>query len=529
MGIIDIFLLGNFQIPLNKIMFKIFLSTNLHEANEFLQSYLSKNIIIVILFFIAWSMIFVVRIPKINMNYTAHKDFVKLDSKLESKKDNKAQKISLYLFIICLTLFSFLYGRYWYGEKYPQKKFFIDKNSIFRFEQVFYYGIKEQNAFLAQYKQLSHELSNLKAENPNYMIKNESNVSKVVLIIGESTQRNYMGIYGYPLQTTPLLQNLQKSGNLVVFNDVVAPHAHTNEALQKVLTFSNYENRQIPWFKQQNIINIMRFAGYKSIWLSNQESFSIWGNAPEAISRHADITRFSQIRESIESYVEYDEILLYMLNQALKEHNKDKTFYILHLMGTHREYKHRFPEHFAKFSKKDLIDNKLNTFLYGDSNISLNDKQMDIKAAYINAIYYNDYIVSSIMQKFSNEDCIVIYLSDHGDEVYDFRDFAGHTESMPSRFMIEIPFMIYMSDIFKQKHKDIAQKIQNAQNLPFMTDDFIHAFLDIMGIETKDSITQRSIFSKNYNIKRQRMFANKDYDKELKQQNYGTIAPITLQ
>lgn len=103
-----------------------------------------------------------------------------------------------------------MYGRYWYGEKYPQKQFFTDRNSLFRFEQVFYYGIKEQNAFLKQYKELSHELNEFKTEKPGYMIRNESSVPKVVLIIGESTQRNYMGIYGYPLQTTPLLQELQK-------------------------------------------------------------------------------------------------------------------------------------------------------------------------------------------------------------------------------------------------------------------------------------------------------------------------------
>lgn len=528
-GIVDIFLLGNFQAPLNKFFFEIFLSTNLNEVNEFLQSYLRKNIIISLVLFTLWSMIFIVKIPKRFIDKLRFKS-TQPYSNMDSKKVNKAKTISLYLFIISLTLFAFLYGRYWNSEKYPQKQFFTDRNSLFRFEQVFYQGIKEQHEFLQQYNEVSHELSEFKIEKPDYMIRNESSVPKVVLIIGETMQRNYMGIYGYPLQTTPLLQELQKSGNLVVFSDVIAPHAHTNEALQKVLTFSNYENGQTPWFKQQNLINVMRFAGYKSIWLSNQEAFSVLGNAPEAISRHADITRFSGIRTSFEDdKMKYDGVLLPMLNEALREHNNtDKTFYILHLMGAHAKYVQRFPKDFTKFSEKDLIDRNLNTYSLTDSHVFLNLEQVDIRRAYINAVYYNDYIVSNIMKRFSDEDCIVIYLSDHGEEVYDTKEFFGHAETMGSRFMIEVPFMIYMSDTFKQKHKDMAQKIQNAQNLPFMTDDFIHAFLDLLDIETKDSITQRSIFHKDYNAKRQRIFSGKDYDKELKTQKLSVKVPEKL-
>ncbi|EAJ2878826.1 hypothetical protein A0X34_01955 [Campylobacter coli] len=41
----------------------------------------------------------------------------------------------------------------------------------------------------------------------------------------------------------------------------------------------------------------------------------------------------------------------------------------------------------------------------------------------MNAIYYNDFVVSKIFNYFKNEEPIVFYLSDHGDEVCDFRDF----------------------------------------------------------------------------------------------------------
>ena len=520
---VEIFLLGNFQTLFNKIMFQVFLSTNSHEAGEFLQTYMSKNIIIALVFFTLFSMTFFIKIPK-SISYKL---------KILQKGLHINAKAALYLFALCLMIFAFLFGRYWYGDKPPRKNFFIEKNLLFRWEQVLYYGIKEQRDFLKQYFDLSNKLQEFKKENPNYITKNDSIVPKVVLILGESTQRNYMSLYGYPLQTTPLLQQLRNNGNLVVFSDVVAPHAHTNEALQEVLTFSNYENRQIPWFKQQNLINVMRFAGYKSIWLSNQESFSIWGNAPEALSRHADVTRFSKIIDSYTSIdgVLYDGVLLSMLDKTLETYNNEnKTFYIVHLMGTHGVYEARFPKTFAKFSQKDLINNHLNTLAPypKTSQVLLDSWQLKVKTDYINAVYYNDYVVSEIMKRFQNDDAIVIYLSDHGDEVYDFRNNVGHSDSSISRFMAEVPFMIYMSDTFKQKHKDIAQKVIDAQNLPFMSDDFIHVFLDLMGIETQDTILSRSLFNKHYNANRKRIVANRDYDKELKTQNLSMKVPEKL-
>ncbi len=45
----------------------------------------------------------------------------------------------------------------------------------------------------------------------------------LVLVIGESTQRGRMSLYGYPRETTPELDALHKTDpNLTVFNNVVS-------------------------------------------------------------------------------------------------------------------------------------------------------------------------------------------------------------------------------------------------------------------------------------------------------------------
>lgn len=304
------------------------------------------------------------------------------------------------------------------------------------------------------------------------------------------------------LDTNPLLKSLD-SKNLVIFNDVIAPATHTDQSLKKVLTFSNNDDEaQIPWHKTMNLIDVFRLAGYYTTWLSNQETISIYGNAPETIARRSDRVIFSSFSDSYHSGYRFDEVLLGLLDNIRATNKHNKNLYVLHLIGTHMAYTLRYPKKYAKYTKEDITN--------------LNESQSQKRAEYANAILYNDFVVSEIIKRFSGSDSIVFYFSDHGDEVYDFRDFSGHTMSMVSRFMLEIPFMVYMSDGFLTHYPHIAECVQKARNLPFMTDDFIHSLLDLIGIHTLDFDSKRSIFSDDFDSQRIRRVYGIDYDKEIK-------------
>ncbi|WP_295701785.1 phosphoethanolamine transferase [uncultured Helicobacter sp.] len=405
----------------------------------------------------------------------------------------------------------------------------IDKNAFMRWKECVEHTIVSR-PHIAQYKELLKSYTHYVENAPSTITASSSPIPTIVLIIDESTQRNYMGLYGYPLPTTPRLDILKENGNLVAFNNVIAPHSHTNLVLEKLLTFHNYENAQTPWYKQQNLIDILKLAGYTIHWLSNQEVVSIYGNAPEVISTRADITRFSTISDSYSAGKAYDEILLSLLQQVRQNEQilspnteaqspqPSKNFYLFHLMGTHLGYDGRYPKSFETFNIDTLKQYNLHTltpYPHTSSTI-LNPRQLQIKAHYINAILYNDYVVNAIIESFKDEDALIFYISDHGDEVYDFRDFVGHSENIGSRFMIEVPFMVYMSDSFRESYPHIAQKIEKAKDLPFMSNDFIHAFLDVLNINYTGYNPTRSLFNPLFNDKRARIFAGKDYDRDMR-------------
>ncbi|MBF7043823.1 phosphoethanolamine transferase, partial [Campylobacter volucris] len=284
---------------------------------------------------------------------------------------------------------------------------------------------------LKQLKYLEEQINN----NNDYIVNNNNNIDKIVIILGESTQRNYMSIYDYKIKTTPNLEKFKSNGNLFVFNDVISPHTHTNPSIAKILTFSNYENDSTKWFYQKNLINIMKKAGYYTYWISNQESISSLGNAPQALARLCDKNIFFDNFSNGNSVFK-DEVIL---DELKKISRCQKEFFILHLQGTHMDYSKRYNSSFNIFNPNDLEKYNLNLL---NSKQKLTNKQALVKSNYLNAILYNDFIVSEIFNYFKNDNSIVFYFSDHADEVYDFRNFFGHTETMLSRYMVEIPFMI---------------------------------------------------------------------------------------
>ena len=331
--------------------------------------------------------------------------------------------------------------------------------------------------------------------------KNKSQIKNIVFILGESTNRNHMHLYGYNLPNTPHLDQLNEKGEISVFRNVVSPHSTTIAVLSKLFTFCDHESEQ-PWYEYNNLIDVMNAAGYKTHWLSNQESSGAWGNVAQIYADHSTMHRFTRIRDSHEDTGILDEELFPLIDQAIAERSDDRNFYVVHLMGGHGLYYNRFPAAFAKFTKDDI-------------HMNVPDKQREVVAQYDNALYYNDYIVSSIIDKFRDSETLVIYVPDHGEAVYDEGGFSGHIEENPSRHMIEIPVIMWASDKFKAKYPAKWQAIQDAVNRPYMTDDMIYTVMDLADIETPEFNPAKSIINPAFDAARPRIFNDLDYDQQI--------------
>lgn len=467
--VIEFFAMYNYKILIGAGIVNSIFETNYREMVEFFEMYLGFKEFIGILGFVA----IIYFVKKKNFTFC----------KVSHTKPNKVVMGILAIgFIYTIRMVS-VYGQFFTDHQY------LPIQRAYASAQV---AIKNMEA----YNNLTSRLND-KIE----LTENKSKIKNVVFILGESTNRNHMGLYGYPLKNTPNLQKMQDENNLYTFKDVISPHSTTIAVLSKLLTFCHLESDK-DWYEYNNIVDVMNAAGYKTFWLSNQESSGVWGNVAQIFAQHSTKHEFTRIRDSREDYGVVDGELFPLIDRALQE-RADKNFFVIHLMGEHGLYYNRFPYSFSKFTKDDIP-------------LNVDDDKKTIVAQYDNAIYYNDYIVSSIIDKFKDDETLVIYISDHGEAVYDESAFSGHIEENPNRHMIEIPMLMWASDKFKAQYPEKVQSIRKAVNRPYMSDDMIHTVLDLTDIKTADYEATRSIVNDQFDPTRKRIFNNKDYDIEIK-------------
>lgn len=375
---------------------------------------------------------------------------------------------------------------------YVNSDFLLKKNplSIFRISFLIPRAFNE----IREYREVYNNLDSAQIE----ITRNDSQLPWVIFILGESTNRYHMSIYGYDKLTTPNLQRRLEQNNLIIFTDCVSGANETMPVCQRLFTF--YDNRggviDKPWYQYSNLFDILKAAGYHTAWLSNQEVTGIYGNVPRAFADRCNEKSFTTIHDTETTVYEYDEKILPLLDTVLSKNSSEKNFYVLHLLGTHLNYRARYPAEFEIFKAAD--------------EPATEPLHRDYQAAYDNAVLYNDFVIDEIIKRFEDKDAIIIYMSDHGEDVLEDGLHLGHYPFGGAR-QFEIPMIVWLSEAFKANHPDLERRIRAAKDLPFMTDDMIHALLDLMAIETEDFDSRRSLFSKDFDATRKRIYQGREY------------------
>ncbi|HPO66220.1 MAG TPA: sulfatase-like hydrolase/transferase, partial [Bacteroidales bacterium] len=286
-----------------------------------------------------------------------------------------------------------------------------------------------------------------------------------VLVIGESASKYHQGLYGYGRNTNPFLTTIKDE--LYIFDSVISPHTHTNPALAKVLSFANFESME-PLYQKRSIIEYFKDAGFKTFWFSNQQFASEYNTLSTMIGIQADEYYFTNVNyiDSAGSKPIYDEALLGPFHKALIQ-NYPKKFIVLHLMGSHSDKSKRYPESFNRFTDTTGIP-------YHPYN---RDWVYYVTNIHDNSVLYNDYVLYqsiNLLRKMHNPS-IWLYFSDHGEEIFDYRDFWGHAEGSASIYMMDIPFIVWFSDEYKQLHPQKGNEISGYTHRKYQTDDVIHS------------------------------------------------------
>jgi len=96
--------------------------------------------------------------------------------------------------------------------------------------------------------------------------------------------------------------------------------------------------------------------------------------------------------------------------------------------------------------------------------------------------------------------------------MYDTKDMYGHNEYHATRPMYEVPFVIWLSDKYKQKN-ELSNNYKNYIKRPYILEDFIHSFADLSRIKFMKMDSTKSIFNSGFEKKSRLIKDSINYDK----------------
>ena len=283
----------------------------------------------------------------------------------------------------------------------------------------------------------------------------------------------------------------------------------TSVVFKNVFSLYSMDDRDSQWSEKALFPVLFRKAGYGVTFISNQfvyalnsDIFNIIGGLflnEEKLSKAQFSFRNTKTHQYDISVLEdYD---------SLKVFDSEHQLTIFHLAGQHIYFAKRYPPRMAKFSESDYIN-----------RTKLDSRARQLVAEYDNATYYNDYVVDSIISRFEDEDAIVLYVPDHGEECYDELQRVGR---IPTTFFspevlrqeYSIPFWIWCSEKYVLTHPQLFRQIVEAANRPFMSDDLPHLLLYLAGIKCDEYKEDRCLISDRFNVRRKRLVGGiVDYD-----------------
>ncbi len=306
----------------------------------------------------------------------------------------------------------------------------------------------------------------------------------VVIVIGESTTRMHMSLYGYQRNTNPKLSSIKHE--LITFNNVFSSRPSTIESLEQVLTFADQEHPN-DYKNTPSLISMMKQAGYKTYWITNQQTITKRNTMLTTFAKQADEQIFLNNARNQNSY-SFDEKVIAPFTEKLTD-TAQKKLIIVHLLGTHMKYQYRYPDAYNHFKTSRGLKATLS-----------DDKAQQINE-YDNAIRYNDHVVYELISRLKNspqkQQSLLVYFSDHGEDVYDSKPFSfqGRNEGKPTYPMYAIPFMVWHSKNWEYADKLNDPTIKNRQ---YDNADFIYTWSDMLSLSYDGYRDDESILSKDF-------------------------------
>ncbi len=442
-SIIDTACIHTIYAALNRDIVSAILATNANEASEFVGTYFTPQVVISVAILVALIIGLLVMFKKVHFRTSV-----------------VACRLGTMVFLVCAVVV-------------VKEPLLCNYTSVGFIRQVVIV-VAEPNVELNQ-------------ATPTLTINSKNQPTLIVFIIGESLTNHHCSLYGYDKPTNPFTKPRVEKGEVLLFKNVTASATHTQEAFQKMMsTYEKSMGSDVKWYECPTLPNIAKAANYRTHWISNQSKKGFNDNIVGQYSDLCDTCVFIGNKFAGLARTNYDGELLPVFKSMLQKDHSVHNLYILHLMGCHASFDRRYPSSFSFFKENDYK--------------KFPENQRKGMVTYDNAVRYNDYVVNSVFNIVSQQDAIVIYAPDHGLDVYESNNVAAHSnDSNPVglKAALDIPFLIYMTPQFRERHTDFVQRASQSLDREFDMEDIIYLIMDLMQCDfEKPVVSQKSLIRK---------------------------------
>lgn len=303
-----------------------------------------------------------------------------------------------------------------------------------------------------------------------------------VIVLGESATRSRWGLYGYNRDTTPCMD--ARRDELIVFSDLVTPAGTTDRAMRYIFTTCRVGAELDLRFTMAQVLNK---AGLHPMLYSNQERWADWcGDESFDFAGCESLVFMNEQGETNK----FDDVLMPYLQDYLQKNRRGVCF--LHLIGSHEPAFEKYPHDGAPFDTGKSDYNSSNNPQLGNNH-------------YDNSIWYTDKILEQIVCKLEtlHRPCWMAYFSDHGET-----PSAKGWRTMTDRDLWDVPFVIWTSKEFVERHSQILSGLRRAAQLPLQSDQLLYGLLTLSGVEGVGNCPEEDFLNEKFVPRAHRMICN---------------------
>lgn len=301
-----------------------------------------------------------------------------------------------------------------------------------------------------------------------------------LLVIGETGRPDRWQLFGSPRETTP---HLSSRLDLIPFRDAVSPVSATRMAVPLMLT-RRPADAPLAQLGEPSFVTAFKQAGYKTHWLSTQGAAGFHETPISVLAREADVTHFVNASD-YRGHGALDDALLPLLRETLARADS-RQLIVLHTLGSHLHYAHRYPESFARFQPALKADDTPDIWNTG--------QQVQMRNAYDNSVLFTDHLLQQVITALEQTGVpsTLLYVADHGETLFDGScGRAGH--GFASEVNFRVPMFMWLSPQWAAQHAARTAALHSRRSQPVTTLSVFDTMLGQAGIEIGGHVARRDL------------------------------------